>query len=298
MENLFDAFGISTYHAIGIKGQGVSIMVIDTGMSSATFSHLPKNAKHGLAVSSILSGADTIPGICPMAKIEMLDLQDSKNIPMSKVLRAIELALNQNFDILSISLGTTDSWEPMQELIEKALQQDMLVFAAAGNSGDRGYEYPAACKGAISVASMNFSRQPSAFNTRNDATVIFAPGEELQLSLGNGNLAHFSGTSFATPFAAGLAALILSKKRFDAEKTEKTKEFSKVFIPRAEMILLLRDMDHLGLNCTTHTYVMESTCTETRYVNREREKIPIHYGMLLLLLFIVSYFAYSVKCTL
>ncbi len=288
MQRLFEAFGVTSYHASGIRGQGVSIMVIDTGMEHSKFAVLPKSTKHGLAVTSIFIGTDSVPGICPEARVELLDLQDPKNIPMSKVLRGIELAIDQQFDIISISLGTTDSWEPMQELIERAVLKNILVFAAAGNSGDRGYEYPAACKGAISVASMNYSRQPSAFNTRNDATVVFAPGEDLVLPLGNGDSAEFSGTSFATPFAAGLAALALCKARLESEKN--------LFLSRRDMITLLRDSNHLGLNCDTHTYVMEPTCTETRYINKEREKSPLHLGLLVLLLVLISYFAYTVKC--
>jgi subtilisin family serine protease len=294
IESLYDSFGISSYHAMGIKGQGVKIMIIDTGMpdSAPSFASLPKSVKHGVAVSSILTGSNDFKGICPEAEVELLDVKDTKNIPISKVLRAMEMAIDNGVDIISISLGTTDSWEPMQELISKAENKNILVFAAAGNSGERGYEYPAACKGAISVASMNTSRQPSPFNTRNDATVVFAPGEDLSLPVGqSGELGQFSGTSFATPFAAGLAALVLAEHR--------SKTPTKQFITRKDMILLLRDFNHLGLNCDTHTYVMEPTCTETRYENREGISQPLNLKLIfvlcLVLLLFVSQVAYACK---
>jgi membrane-anchored mycosin MYCP len=239
-----------------VRGAGVKVGVIDTGAEEAPkrdFQGL-RTPKHGLAVSSILTGLrGHFEGIAPESEVSVIDLQMSTNIPISAVLKAIESAIQKGVDILSISLGTTDSWGPMQAVINKALDKNILVFAAAGNSGDRGYEYPSACVGAISVASINQARQPSAFNTRNDATVVFAPGEQLSLPLGNGELAEFSGTSFATPFAAGLAALALSEKR----ATE-----PRAVMKRRDMIDLLRSDTHLGLNCTTHTYVMEPTCTE------------------------------------
>ena len=296
MQRLFEEFGISSYHSRGVYGQGVKVMIIDTGMpdTSSTFSSLPNSSKHGIAVSSILTGWEEggLKGICPEAQVELLDLRVSKNIPMSKVLRAVELAIENGVDILSISLGTTDSWEPMQNLITEAVSKNILVFAAAGNSGDRGYEYPAACKGAISVASMNTSRQPSAFNTRNDATVVFAPGEELMLPMGHkGELGQFSGTSFATPFAAGIAALALSKKRTEP----KSKSDTSTHISRQEMIVLLRDTNHLGLNCDTHTYVMEPTCTETRYVNLESSVPHLDFRLVLLLLFLILFFSVKVS---
>jgi len=292
MQRLFEEFGISSYHSRGIFGQGVKVMIIDTGMpDTLKFATLPKSAKHGIAVSSILTGWKDggMRGICPEADVELLDLKDSKNIPMSKVLRAVELAIQNGVDILSISLGTTDSWEPMQSLITEAASKNILVFAAAGNSGDRGYEYPAACKGAISVASMNTSRQPSQFNTRNDATVVFAPGEELTLPLGDsGELGDFSGTSFATPFAAGIAALALSKLRNETLN-------KKSFLSRKDMILLLRDTNHLGLNCDTHTYVMEPTCTETRYVNLESSTPQLDLRLVVVLLLLILFFSFKVS---
>jgi len=248
---------VSRYHAMGVRGSGVKIVVVDTGTEDmkTPWAGKLRTPKHGLAVSSILLGVDGhFEGIAPEAQVEVIDLQTSKNIPISAVIKAIEAAIHTGVDILSISLGTSDSWGPMQALIDKAVSKNILVFAAAGNSGDRGYEYPSACLGAISVASINQARQPSPFNTRNDATVVFAPGEQLSLPVGNGELAEFNGTSFATPFAAGLAALVLSKAR--SEKKE--------FVSRREMIDTLRSEDHLGLNCTTHTYVMEPTCTEIK----------------------------------
>ena len=255
------------------------IGVIDTGAEDTPkrdFQGL-RSAKHGLAVSSILTGLrGHFEGIAPDAAVSVIDLQTSKNIPISAVLRAIESAIREGVDILSISLGTTDSWGPMQAAINMALDKNILVFAAAGNSGDRGYEYPSACVGAISVASINQARQPSAFNTRNDATVLFAPGEQLSLPMGNGELAEFSGTSFATPFAAGLAALALSEKR----ATE-----PKALMKRRDMIDLLRSDTHLGLNCTTHTYVMEPTCTEiTRTPSLVKKPASPTLSVILLLL--------------
>jgi subtilisin family serine protease len=258
--------------------------VVDTGSgfaeSSATkWGSNLRTPKHGLAVSSILTGVENhFPGIAPDAQVEVVDLQTSKHIPISAVIQAIEEAVNNGVDILSISLGTSDSWAPMQSLIDKAVSKNILVFAAAGNSGDRGYEYPSACVGAISVASINQARQPSAFNTRNDATVVFAPGEQLSLPLGNGELAEFNGTSFATPFAAGLAALVLSKARKEGRD----------FIGRREMIDILRSEDHLGLNCTTHTYVMEPTCTEIRSSTMQTKPTNSTTSLVLIILLVIA----------
>ncbi len=283
---------MSRYHNSGIKGSSVKIVVVDTGSgensihTSSSWGTNLRTPKHGLAVSSILTGVENqFQGIAPEAQVEIVDLQTAKHIPISAVLRAIEEAVDRGVDILSISLGTADSWGPMQALIDKAVSKNVLVFAAAGNSGDRGYEYPSSCVGAISVASINQARQPSAFNTRNDATVVFAPGEQLSLPLGNGELAEFSGTSFATPFAAGLAALVLSKHRKEGRE----------YLSRREMIDILRSEDHLGLNCTTHTYVMEPTCTEVKSstIQRKSNESSTTFFILVILLSLTAYYVFK-----
>ena len=242
IEDLYNDFGVTEYHANGIFGQGVSIMVIDTGMS---------NNSHGLAVSSIIHPPENnvgLRGIAPQARVEIADLYDSSSIPITKVMAAIQRAIHANVDIISISLGTSDSWGPLQDLINKAYEKGILTFAAAGNSGERGYEYPAACANVISVASVNSAREPSSFNTRNDSVVVYAPAEGVLLPLGdNGSMKEFNGTSFATPFAAGLAALIICEKGR---------------LPRQDMITTLRNPKHLHLNCETHTYIQEKTCVD------------------------------------
>ena len=273
MENLIRKYGIKEYHARNIFGQGVSILIIDTGCEKKTSHEVafaPKEI-HGLAVSSLIAPEKNtlgLVGIAPMTNVLVADVRDPTAIPIDAVLDALEKGIENNVDIISISLGTTDSYQPLERMVAQAVEKGILVFAAAGSSGNREYEYPAACEKAISVASINSAHQPSTFNTRNDAVVIFAPGEDITLPLGpNGSLEIFNGTSFATPFAAGLAALILSAKRIDGGD-------KRIRLTRAEMILELRSPNHLSLNCDDHTYVMEKTCTNTRV---EINSIPMTF---------------------
>lgn len=286
IQNLFDSFGVTRYHSNGVFGQNVSIMVIDTGMESSRGAFVQAH-KHGLAVSAIICPPENMngfQGIAPKARVELIDVRDSHSIPIDKILKALQKAIDTNVDIISISLGTPDSWGPLEELIAKANQRGILVFAAAGNAGDRGYEYPAACEHAISVASINSARQPSSFNTRNDAVVIFAPGEDVRLPFGQGGaMETFNGTSFATPFAAGLAALHISSLR---------SQNATVKVSRAEIIKTLRGEDHLQLNCTTHSYVMEKTCTDfpPRIQEKKNSSVALFIGgFILLALCLITY---------
>jgi hypothetical protein len=69
---------------------------------------------------------------------------------------------------------------------------------------------------------------------------VFAPGQNIGVP---GSKTRLSGTSFAVPFASGLLALELSKRRIANPKENITKEDAVAFLRTA-----------LGLNCDDHNY--------------------------------------------
>ena len=184
-------------------------------------------------------------GLAPEAKIHVADIADANGkIYTSALTKAIRDACDLKVDIISISLGTNTFDKALDAAIKKAVKQGILVFAASGNCGCRAYEYPSSIEEVISVASMNHKSEPSSFNTRNDAVCIFAPGENILVP---GTKTRLSGTSFAVPFASGLAALELSRlRKFIGPET---------VLSRSEMVPKLRGI--LGLNCTLHTYNLD-----------------------------------------
>lgn len=186
-------------------------------------------------------------GIVPDAQIYLADVSDEQgHIYTATLTKAIEDATELGVDIISISLGTDKYDQRLENAVNKAAAKGILIFAASGNCGCRTYEFPAACSNAISVASMDHNRKLSSFNTRNDAVAIFAPGQNIKVP----GSQRLSGTSFAVPFASGLAALELSRRRL----TE-----SSLLMTRQETIHFLRSS--LGLDCSIHTYSTD-VCTE------------------------------------
>lgn len=267
----YPEFGVDDYHRAGIYGAGVSVYIIDTGLAGAALSGLPnvhartvvnsmvpRAAQHGSFVASILaapraaaSGAAngaasgalrSVPGVAPDAQVYLADVSGPDNgvIYTSYLVKAILDAIDLRVDIISISLGTTVYDQSLENAVKKADALGILVFAASGNCSCRAYEFPSACDAAISVASMDRDRVPSVFNTRNDSVAVFAPGQNISVP---GSKQRLSGTSFAVPFASGLAALELSRRRV-ADKGAK--------VARGAMVAHLRTT--LGLSCTTHSY--------------------------------------------
>jgi subtilisin family serine protease len=206
----------------------------------------PAKATHGSFVTSILAkraeGPNDVPGVAPDATVYLSDVTGPDgNIYTAYLVKALEDAISLDVDIVSMSLGTDHYDAELDRVMQRAHDKGLLVLAASGNCGCRAYEYPAALETAISVASMDRYRGPSSFNTRNDAVTVFAPGHGITVP---GATTKISGSSFAVPFAAGLVALELSKRRRAGQ--------AKARMTRLEAIQFLRST--LGLTCDMHNY--------------------------------------------
>jgi subtilisin family serine protease len=118
-----------------------------------------------------------------------------------------------------MSFGIREYYEPMKTAISNALHKNTLLFAAASNDGaNLGRAFPAKYPSVFCIHSTDGNGNPSAFNpTADDKDVNFSLlGEHVRSHWPAGRNGHndhvhvMSGTSVATPIAAGLAASVLS----------------------------------------------------------------------------------------
>lgn len=120
-----------------------------------------------------------------------------------------------NVRIISASWGGTQRSRALQEVIQKAYENDILFVAAAGNStvnNDRSPHYPSSYPNVLSVAALDRHDQLAKFSNWGVKSVaVAAPGVDiLSTWLGN-SYEEKSGTSMATPVVSGIAALIVAE---------------------------------------------------------------------------------------
>ncbi|WP_159768604.1 type VII secretion-associated serine protease mycosin [Streptomyces sp. HM190] len=128
--------------------------------------------------------------------------------------KAIRYAVDSGAQVINLSLGHTQGSPQLTEAVKYALEEGALIFAAVGNSGDKGnlVEYPAATPGVVGVGAIGKDLHKTAESQYGPQVDMAAPGDDLIHACGSATgLCDSHGTSGASALASASAALIWSK---------------------------------------------------------------------------------------
>ena len=141
------------------------------------------------------------------------------------VATAIKYASDHGADVINLSLGSPDFSPLMQDAIDDARTHGVFLVAAVGNdNSEKEPQYPSSAAEVIAVAAIDLTDHKASFSNFGSHVDVCAPGSQLISAFpgdpGQAAYAKWSGTSFAAPFAAAEAALILYVDRSnDVKKT-------------------------------------------------------------------------------
>ncbi len=187
---------------------------------------LKDNHGHGTHVAGIV-GAEGgngigISGVAPHVSLMILKYYDPKaraNDNLTNTVRAIRYAVQMGAKIVNYSGGGTDFSKDEFAAVKDAQSRGVLFIAAAGNersNSDISHYYPADYEldNIISVTAINPHAEVLASSNYGMQSVhIAAPGEGIFSTLPDGKYGVMTGTSQATAFVSGVAALIMANNK-------------------------------------------------------------------------------------
>jgi subtilisin family serine protease len=233
----------SAWSYLNEKGDGVLVAVVDSGADvnhpllqsqiSGGYSFvgsptdLSDGAFHGTHLSGIIAGQpgpNGFTGVAPNAKIMPLKFinADGSGV-VGDAISAIVYANAQGAKVINASWGGTECSASLQQEIVAVTQAGTVFVNAAGNSSNDlsiAPEYPAVYQapGKITVASYDPSGNLSTFSNYGLLVDLAAPGNGIYSTLPpqpgqpEGQMGLETGTSMATPFVSGVAALLFSAR--------------------------------------------------------------------------------------
>jgi subtilisin family serine protease len=128
----------------------------------------------------------------------------------SWVAQGIIWAADNGAQIINLSLGGSDTSSTLADAINYAWSKGVVVVAAAGNNGNSSPFYPAYYPNCIAVAATDVNDILASWSNRGDWVDVAAPGVSIYSTMKNGVYWSMSGTSMASPYVAGLAALLFT----------------------------------------------------------------------------------------
>lgn len=116
-----------------------------------------------------------------------------------------------DFVIYNFSLGGSYNNTAVDELLRSAKQSGVLItMCANGNTGRESNNFPASSDHTEGIVALNSAGDRAGFSTIGNFSSFSFPGQSIYAAYKNGTYGRLSGTSMASPHAAGLAAIYAS----------------------------------------------------------------------------------------
>jgi subtilisin family serine protease len=250
---------LATWGAFGGRGKGIKIGLLDTGVydqhpdlkgkvvAFAEFDNTGRQVKdakaydsdqHGTHCAGTICGGNASGrwiGVAPEAEVAVgLVLNGRQGGSSAQILAGIEWAINENVDVISMSLGGLTlvpeiQNSPYTSAIISAISHGIPVVTAIGNDGSQTSGMPGNDFMTFSVGATDYHDKAAGFSggrthiirnseffPQDQLPIVYskpeisAPGVAIWSSVPRNKHAYFNGTSMATPHVAGAIALLLS----------------------------------------------------------------------------------------
>ena len=220
-------------HADGYTGSGADIAILDTGIDSdhpdleanlgagkayvdSTSGSEPwdDDQGHGTHCAGIADAVDNgegVIGVSTAATLHAVKVLDSSGYGYySDIAAGLEWSANQGYDVASLSLGGSADSSTIRNACQYAVDNGVLVVAAAGNDGTAdSVRYPAKYDTVIAVSATDSSDGLAYFSSYGPEVELAAPGYSIYATV-PGGYGSKSGTSMACPHVAGAGGQLMA----------------------------------------------------------------------------------------
>jgi hypothetical protein len=167
---------------------------------------------HGTHVAGIAAAVSNnnygVAGVSWGARIMPLKILDSSGSGSSSdAATAIIWAADNGASVINMSFGSSSPASVMADAVNYAFSKGVTIVAASGNDGANEVYYPARYNHVIAVGATDSKNTRTYYSNYGNDLDLMAPGDGIYSTI-LGGFAYKSGTSMASPFVAGLAALL------------------------------------------------------------------------------------------
>lgn len=181
--------------------------------NKSDMNYLKDNHGHGTHVAGLISKSAGDSDYC-LVILKYYDPVSSGNDNLLKTLMAFTYSIKQNVDIINYSGGGINKSDLECQYIKKALDQGIIVIAAAGNEHsdlDKNPYYPAMCDDrVIMVSSLDIKNKSIRYDSNLNYDIVAIQGTYVNSLLPNNRLGVMSGTSQSTATLTGKIIRILN----------------------------------------------------------------------------------------
>lgn len=170
---------------------------------------------HGTAVAGVAAAlSNNLEGVSGVAWenpiMPLVVLNSSNYATYYNIARAITYAVDRGVRVINISIGGSSYSSTLQNAVNYAWNKGAVIFASAMNNGTSNPYYPAACQNVLAISATTSGDERAGWSNYGNWIDLSAPGEYILTTSNGGGYGSRSGTSFASPLVAGVAALIFS----------------------------------------------------------------------------------------
>jgi thermitase len=211
-------------------GSGIVVAVLDTGIdpahedlagkvvAEANFTDSPTAADiygHGTHVAGIIAAYSDnglgVAGVAPECWLLNVKVaNDGGRCGAAAVAKGIIWAVDNGASVINVSLELKNPSLLLEDAVNYAWEHGVIIIAAAGNGGSEEPVYPAAYEHVIAVAATGPDDTLAILSNYGEWVDLAAPGFDIYSTLVGGGYGYKTGTSFATPYVSGLAAILFA----------------------------------------------------------------------------------------